>query len=73
MSKRLKGGGRRDLELAARFAVAAADVVLGFFVKAQDVDDALEISFARFGQPQMPCGPLEEACAQAVFEKTDSL
>ncbi len=68
-----EGGRCRNFEHAARLGVAAGDEILGFFDQAQDVDNALEVAFARLGQGQLAGGALEQAGAQPLFEEADAL
>ena len=68
-----EGGRHGDLQQAARLGVAAADEVLGLLAEAEDIDDALEVAGARFGQRQVPCGALEKPGAEALLELADAL
>ena len=66
-------GRGRDLELSARRRVAPVDKVFGFLDQAQDVDDALEVAFAGFGQGEVAGRALEQAGTKALLEEADTL
>ena len=68
-----EGGRHRDLQQAARLGVAAADEVLRFLAETEDIDDALEVASARFGQGQVSRGALEQPGPEALLELADAL